>query len=488
MKSKKYIAITFDDGPSKKYTNKVLKILAKYDAKATFFIVGSEIAGREKIVKKIFDAGHEIGNHGFVHDAEKINNTSIKKSQKIIYDICGKYPTLFRFPGGLINSGINPLLAKHNLVAVDWSVDSLDWKLKDKDKITDRVLSKVEDGDVVLLHDIHLETIEALEQILSNLKAQGYEFVTVSELFAIYNVTPTFGKLYFHDVESKNNIYSYINSQKANKDDYELILLMGCDVSSDINYYTTKPTEQQKCMRSDTMVIACINKKTKRVKLISLLRDIYVDIPGFGKDKLNAAIVYGGPMLALQTINKNFNLDIKKYIVINMESFVKTVDRLGGIDVELTKQEAIYINAMVEEAKALSQADYPTKFIKKRGLNHLDGTQALAHIRNRVLGLVWKRSSRQRELLILLFKKAKEEMNVFEFISFGLSMLKYVKTNFTIFDVVKYGLLGFKCDPKNIETLCVPIHGLYKAVNGKVWYFDIDFIETNKQIEEFIYN
>ena len=258
---------------------------------------------------------------------------------------------MFRFPGGLINSGINPLLAKHNLVAVDWSVDSLDWKLKDKDKITDRVLSKVEDGDVVLLHDIHLETIEALEQILSNLKAQGYEFVTVSELFAIYNVTPTFGKLYFHDVESKNNIYSYINSQKANKDDYELILLMGCDVSSDINYYTTKPTEQQKCMRSDTMVIACINKKTKRVKLISLLRDIYVDIPGFGKDKLNAAIVYGGPMLALQTINKNFNLDIKKYIVINMESFVKTVDRLGGIDVELTKQEAIYINAMVEEAK-----------------------------------------------------------------------------------------------------------------------------------------
>lgn len=149
MKSKKYVAITFDDGPSKRYTTKALKILAKYDAKATFFIVGSEIAGREKIVKKIFNAGHEIGNHGFVHDAEKVNNTSIKKSQKIIYDICGIYPTLFRFPGGLISGGINPMLAKHNLVAINWSVDSLDWFLKDKDKITDRVLSKVEDGDVV---------------------------------------------------------------------------------------------------------------------------------------------------------------------------------------------------------------------------------------------------------------------------------------------------------------------------------------------------
>ena len=218
---------------------------------------------------------------------------------------------MFRFPGGLISGGINPMLAKHNLVAINWSVDSLDWFLKDKDKITDRILSKVEDGDVVLLHDIHLETIEALDQILSNLKAQGYEFITVSEMFAINNVTPTLGKSYFRDTECKNNIYSYTNSQKANKDDYELILLMGCDVSSDINYFTTKPTEQQKYMRSDTMVVACINKKTKRIKLISLLCDIYVNIPGIGKDKLNAAIVYGGPELTLQTIKNNFNIDIK---------------------------------------------------------------------------------------------------------------------------------------------------------------------------------
>ena len=73
-----------------------------------------------------------------------------------------------------------------------------------------------------------------------------------------------------------------------------------------------------------------------------------------------------------------------------MESFVKVIDKLGDIDIELTKQEAIYINAMVEETKAHSQAEYPTKFIKKRGLNHLDGTQVLTHVSNRVFGLDWK--------------------------------------------------------------------------------------------------
>ena len=79
-------------------------------------------------------------------------------------------------------------------------------------------------------------------------------------------------------------------------------------------------------------------------------------------------------------------------------------------------------------------------------------------------------------------------MNIFEFIAFGLSMLKYVKTNLTKFDIVKYGLLGFRCNLKNIETLRVPIQGLYKDVNKKVWYFDINFKETSKQIDEFIYN
>lgn len=186
--NKKVVALTFDDGPGK-YTDDLLEILEKYNAKATFFILGSCVQGNEAIIQKAYEQGHEIATHGYSHKIMTNLSTSdleedIQLSLDAIYPNIQGDITLLRPPYGLVNDNVENILSKFNLKCVKWDLDSLDWKLRNTGKITQRVLSQVEDKKIILMHDIYKTSVEAVECILQELQGE-YEFISVTELMIL---------------------------------------------------------------------------------------------------------------------------------------------------------------------------------------------------------------------------------------------------------------------------------------------------------------
>ncbi|KYG90710.1 hypothetical protein A0U40_06985 [[Bacillus] sp. KCTC 13219] len=180
----KRIALTFDDGPHPTVTAQVLKTLEKYDAKATFFVTGHRVNKSPKVLKEIYEAGHEIGNHTWSHP--KLTTVSfeqakaqINETNKTVESIIGQEPTLFRPPYGAYNKEI---LGSLSVPLIMWSVDTLDWQHRTPSKTLKAVQTGAYNGSIILMHDIHQTTADALDSILSYLTKQGYEFVTVSEL------------------------------------------------------------------------------------------------------------------------------------------------------------------------------------------------------------------------------------------------------------------------------------------------------------------
>ncbi|WP_332647068.1 polysaccharide deacetylase family protein [Lysinibacillus sp. 54212] len=181
---KKRVALTFDDGPHKSVTPQVLKLLKKYDAKATFFITGNRVQANKDILKAIYNDGHEIGNHTWDHAkltslSSKSVKTQITKTNNIIYATIGEYPTVFRPAYGSINKTVQ---AQLNMPIILWTIDTLDWKHRNAKKTLQYVKSQATDGSIILLHDIHQTTADSLESILQYLTKEGYELVTVTEI------------------------------------------------------------------------------------------------------------------------------------------------------------------------------------------------------------------------------------------------------------------------------------------------------------------
>lgn len=195
--SKKYIAITFDDGPNYQ-TNRVLDILEKYDVKATFFILGCNIRGNEMIIKRMNDMGMEIGNHMYSHKLiSKMSSDDIVREYKmvdsLIFDVILKRPTLIRPSYGVYNSKVREVVDRPIIL---WNIDTLDWKYHNSRKIFERVIRSVRDGDIILMHDIYRASANSLEYIIPKLKSEGYEFVTVSSLFSYNHINLEKGKVY----------------------------------------------------------------------------------------------------------------------------------------------------------------------------------------------------------------------------------------------------------------------------------------------------
>ena len=193
----KFIALTFDDGPNYN-TNKILNTLDKYNVPATFFVLGSRIKGNEYILKRMSMSKMEIGNHTFNHllltkyDEEKVK-MEISTTSDLIFEVTGKYPKLLRPSYGSINKTIKKVA---NMPIIIWDIDTLDWKYHNSKRISNRVISKVRDGDIILMHDIYSATSNALEIIIPTLKDMGYTFVTVSDLFYYKGISLEEGKVY----------------------------------------------------------------------------------------------------------------------------------------------------------------------------------------------------------------------------------------------------------------------------------------------------
>lgn len=184
---KKVIALTFDAAWGADKTQGILDIMSEYNAKGTFFLVGFWIDKYEKETKAIAEAGFEIGNHSRNHlNMPKLSENEIENEIEYVndrvFDLTGKKPKYFRAPFGDYDNKLMTSLEVLNMVGVQWSIDSLDWKGLSAKQIYDRVVPKAKSGDIVLFHNNSDHVLDALPMVLTALRAQGFEFVTIADL------------------------------------------------------------------------------------------------------------------------------------------------------------------------------------------------------------------------------------------------------------------------------------------------------------------
>lgn len=191
---RKLIALTFDDGPDESKTPVILDLLKQYDAKATFFVVGSRVEKLPHIVKREREEGHDVGNHTFHHPSfHHISRnkalSEVDQGQASIVQATGAETRLFRPPGGSYTDSLVKISKEKGLKMILWSwhQDTLDWRKPGVNRIVNKVLRNASNGDIVLMHDYvykSTQTVEALKIILPELKKRGFTFITVSELLA----------------------------------------------------------------------------------------------------------------------------------------------------------------------------------------------------------------------------------------------------------------------------------------------------------------
>jgi peptidoglycan-N-acetylglucosamine deacetylase len=195
-----YVAMTFDDGPSAANTPRLLDMLKQRNIKATFFLIGQNAAANPNIVRRILAEGHEIGNHTWTHpQLSKLTDdrvtAEITKTQDAIKQASGFTPTILRPPYGAITPRQREWIEKQfGLSIILWSVDPLDWKRPGPSVVTQRILSQARPGAIILSHDIHKQTVDAMPATLDGLIAKGYKFVTVSQLIAMNKPKPPTGQ------------------------------------------------------------------------------------------------------------------------------------------------------------------------------------------------------------------------------------------------------------------------------------------------------
>ena len=197
----KYVALTFDDGPSGRFTRHLLAGLEERQTVATFFLCGYRLEQYPDLAGEILDKGHEIGHHGYSHDAMNAMSRSslereLTRTEEILLEQTGEAPRLLRPPGGCCNDLVRELARNHGLALVTWSVDPRDWATHDTAAIEQAVLKNVKDGDIVLLHDMTTSSVQAALDIVDVLLSQNYELVTVSQLAKIRHVSLKPGQQY----------------------------------------------------------------------------------------------------------------------------------------------------------------------------------------------------------------------------------------------------------------------------------------------------
>jgi peptidoglycan/xylan/chitin deacetylase (PgdA/CDA1 family) len=186
----KNITLTFDDAPDEVNTPKLLDILKANDVKASFFMIGENMRGSNiALVKRAYDEGHLVLSHSFSHPRmTDLNATGmsdqLERTSRRIEEITGKYPLLFRPPYGAINPLVVDVINEHTMTTILWSMDSLDWGIDDPKPIVQIVSTKIQSGDIIMMH-CNSSSVGALTQIIKNLKEQGYTFMSLDEMLKL---------------------------------------------------------------------------------------------------------------------------------------------------------------------------------------------------------------------------------------------------------------------------------------------------------------
>lgn len=313
-------------------------------------------------------------------------------------------------------------------------------------------------------------------------KKKKFSFIKiVIILLALLIIIPTFT---FYSFYNKLNTTS-AKVEDAYESKYETV-----DGITNILLLGTDGREKELAYRSDCMMIATLDAKNKNIKLTSLARDTYVDIPGKGKGKLNAAYFWGKEKLLFQTIEENFNVKLDKFVQVDFDNLMNIVFIMGGVEVDIKEYEIESINEMIPGS--YGQCTYSNKgdmkLLSKPGKQIINGYQAIAYTRIRKVDSAIYRDERQREVMLSIintlkaksFSEYPELMNV---------LLPYVSTNLSPKDIIDIAFTAYNFKPLTVKQGQFPIidnvhvkGGIYKN-SGWVWLYDLN---SKQVLQDFI--
>lgn len=238
--------------------------------------------------------------------------------------------------------------------------------------------------------------------------------------------------------------------------------------------------------RSDSIMIATIDTHNKKLKLTSIMRDSYVNIDGHGLDKINHAYAFGKAQLAIKTLNENFDLNIQNFVAVNFSSLPKIIDKIGGIELDIDSEELEYINSYIRNVNTINNTNSPS--IASSGIQHVDGTQAMAYCRIRYTsGGDYKRTERHREVLSKIFEKILS-MSPITYPSLLNDLLPMVSTNLDGSEIMELGNKILKIGNTTLEQERFPRDGYCEGqmING-VYYLTFDKETTVNQLHNYIF-
>jgi LCP family protein required for cell wall assembly len=238
--------------------------------------------------------------------------------------------------------------------------------------------------------------------------------------------------------------------------------------------------------RSDSIMILSIDIKNKEIKMSSIMRDTYVQIKDHGETKINHAYAFGGPQLAIRTLNENLNLDIKNYVTVDFFNLEKIIDAIGGVTVDVKQDEISSLNINMLEAANIEKKSITE--IVKPGLQKLNGPQAVGYsrIRHDAEG-DFRRTERQRIVLAAMITNI-QSLGITEYPSVVSKLLPLTETSMSSLDIIKLGTRVFTANIKTLQQERFPVDGYWegKIMDG-VWYLVADMETTVDQLHKFIY-
>ena len=293
------------------------------------------------------------------------------------------------------------------------------------------------------------------------IKAAVLIFFLAAGLYFV--VAAAYSKLNYHEIES-------LTSKPMKEDGVINILLIGND-----------SRQNGEDGRSDAMILLSICPKKNKIYMTSLLRDMYVEIPGHDDNRLNAAYSFGGSELLMKTVEKNLDIKINRYMLVNFEAFANLVDAVGGVDLELSSAEIEWVNAYLNEYNLLTEKEFGTDYMdtSKDGMVHLNGPQALAYTRNRYIGTDFGRTERQRKVLKEVVRSLPKGM--LHPIKLTDGLMPNLTTNLTQWECYRLSLMAPLLLTYDIEQGSIPVEGTYRdATIRKMAVLEVDF-EANKE-------
>jgi len=238
--------------------------------------------------------------------------------------------------------------------------------------------------------------------------------------------------------------------------------------------------------RSDSIMILSVDKKHKKIKMNSIMRDTYVKVTGYSDTKINHAYAYGGAQLAIRTLNENFDMNIRDFVSVDFYKLENIIDALGGVEIKLTEEEVKLVNNNMKEVASIEHKTI--KEVTTAGNQTLNGMQAVAYSRIRyTAGGDFERTERQRTVLGALFNKISNG-GAAQLPSNVSKLLPFVETSMSSTDIIKLGVSAFTTGTTNLEQQRFPLDGYCKDMTlDGVWYLKADLEATKDQLHKFIY-